>query len=100
MARVAGCREPRGNMGWVGRALVVRHVADGTRAAGQGVIIVDVALHALQRSVSACQREARRRVIKVRVRPGNRVMACLAGLREIGLHVIGGCRTLEILQVA
>ena len=100
MACVAGGRETRGGMCRVGRALVVRHVAGGAHPAGQGVISIHMALRALQRSVRAGQREARCRMVKGRICPGNRVVACLASLRKIGLHVVWIRRALEVFEVA
>ena len=38
-------------------------------------------------------------MIKVRARPGSRVVALSASLREAGLHVVGLRRSLEILEV-
>ena len=72
--------------------------ASGIRA-GQVVVVVDVALGARDGCVGAGQWEAGGRVIEIRVRPRNRVMALLAGLREAGTDVIRIRRSLEILQV-
>ena len=55
--------------------------AGGVRA-GQVVIVVDVALHALDAGVRSRQGESRGRVIKRRACPGGRAVALLASLRE------------------
>ena len=68
--------------------------------ARQVVIIVDVALCALQRSMSTGQRESGGRVVEGRAGPGSRVMALGAGLGEAGLHVVRIRSALEVLQVA
>ena len=84
------------------RALEVLQVAvHAVRVrARQVVIIVDVALCALQRSMSTGQRESGGRVVEGRAGPGSRVMALGAGLGEAGLHVVRIRSALEVLQVA
>jgi len=84
------------------RALKVFQVAADARGirAGQVVVVVDVTLGARNRGMRARQRETSRRVIEIRVRPRDRVMALLAGLREAGTDVVRIGRALEILQVA
>jgi len=64
------------------RAVVIRLVAAdaGRIRGGESVVVVDVALRALECSVRAGEREAGRRVIKSRTRPGRRVMALSACL--------------------
>lgn len=59
-----------------------------------------VALRALQRHVSAGQREAGGRVIKRGTGPAGRVVALGAGLREARLHVIRVARIIEVRLVA
>jgi len=75
--------------------------ADASRVGtGQIVIAVHVTLRALHRRVRPRQRETGRRVIKGCGCPGCGRVALLTGLREIRLHMVRLCRTLEILQVA
>ena len=68
--------------------------------ARQVVIIVDVALGALQCRMRPCEREARCGVIEGRARPRRGVMTLGAGLGEAGLHVVRIRGPLEVLQVA
>ena len=84
------------------RALIVLQVAGGASRAGQVVIIVDMTIDALPRrhSVRIIQDEPGSRVIERRSTPGDRAVALLAGLRKIGLHVVGIRRVLVVLQVA
>jgi hypothetical protein len=102
MARLAGLRESSRRVRRIIRAIEIRQVAaDASRVrAGQVVIAIHVALRALQGRVRAGQREARRRVIKGRIAPARGCVALLAGLREVGLHVIRVRRAVEIGQVA
>ena len=72
----------------------------GRVRAGQVVVVVDVALHALDAGVRSRQGESRGRVIKRRARPGGRAVALLASLREARSDVIGIRRSLEVFQVA
>lgn len=67
----------------VGGGVVVSHVAVGAGAACQLVVVVHVALTALQICVSERKREANRAVIKVRRLPRAGRVTHLAGLREI-----------------
>jgi len=66
------------------RALEILQVAAhaGRVRAGQVVVVVDVALHALDAGVRSRQGESRGRVIERRARPGGRAVALLASLRE------------------
>ena len=84
-----------------GPLVIVQMAGHATRVrAVQRVVVVDVALRALQGRMRAGQRESGSRVIEGRSIPGRRIVALRAGLREIRLHVIRLGRTLEILQVA
>ena len=69
-------------------------------AAGQAVIIVDVALSTLQRSMRTRQCEASGRVIEGRRRPIRRAMARLTRLRESSRRVWRIVSAVEIDQVA
>jgi len=60
------------------RVVVIRLVARHASRTCQVVVIVDVALNARCRRMKACQRPARRRVIKLAVGPHHRVVAVLA----------------------
>jgi len=84
------------------RSLEIFQVAtDASRVrTRQVVVVVDVALHALDAGVRSRQGESRGRVIERRARPGGRAVALLAGLREARSDVVGIRRSLEILQVA
>ena len=81
--------------------VVVSQVATDARriGAGQRVIAVYMALRTQQAGMRPSQREACRRVIKVRVCPRRGGVALLAVLREIRLHVIRLRRSLKILEV-
>ncbi len=102
VALLASLREIRLHVVRIGGALEILQMARyASRVrAGQVVIAVHVALHALQRSMRAGQGEAGGRVIKRRITPRGRGVALLASLREIRLHVIRIGGALEILQVA
>src|SRR5579863_1939878 len=86
----------------VGCALIILQVASDARRAIQAVIVVDVAIGALPRGygVRSAQREARVGVIEGRIRPVRRVVAGVAGLREVGGDVIRIRRALVVLQMA
>jgi hypothetical protein len=84
----------------IGGALEIGQVAAHTRGRRQVVVIVDVALGALQRRVRAGQREAGIVVIKGGLRPRSRVVALLTGLRESRTDVVRIRRSLKILQMA
>jgi len=86
----------------VGGALEILQVTAHARRirAGEVVVVIDVALHALHRGVRPRQREPGGGMIEDRARPGRGVMALGARLRESRSHVIGIRGALEILQVA
>ena len=102
VALCAGLREAGLDVVRLGCALEIFQVtADASRVrTGQTVVIVDMALYALDAGMRPRQRETSSRVIEGRARPRRRVVALRAGLREAGLHVVRLRRTLEILQVA
>ena len=100
MAALASLRESLLHVVRIRRALEILQVAGDARGCRQIVISINVALAARHRSVCAGQREARRRVVKARSRPGRRVVALLTSLREAAAHVVRIRRPLEILQVA
>ena len=68
-----------------GRGLETRQVTGDTGGvrAGQRVVVVDMALRALQRGVGAGQGKAGAGVVKAGSRPRCGVMALIAGLREV-----------------
>ena len=74
MALLTGLREAGTDVVGIGRSLEVFQVAvDAVRVrAAQVVIIVDVALRALERGMGAGQRETSGRVIECRARPRRR----------------------------
>ena len=84
VALLTRLRESRCHVVRIRRSLEVLQVTtDASRiGAGQVVVAIHVALRALQRRVSAGQRETGRRVIERRVIPRSSVVALLAGLRE------------------
>jgi len=102
VALLTGLREPRTHVIRIRRTLEIFHVAaDAIRIrACQVVVVVDVALGALQSGMRAGQRESGRGVIESRSRPRRGVMALRTSLREAGLYVIRIGSALEILQVA
>lgn len=100
MAGVTGRGESALSVIGVGRRLIVLQVAGRTGPGGQVVVAIHVALRALQFGVRAGQGKSRACVIEGSARPGGRVVASLAGLRKLGLHMIGIVRALIILQMA
>ncbi len=100
VALVASLRESCRNVVRIRSALVILQMALGTCAAGELVVVVDVALCAGERSVRASQRKARSRVIKGCRCPVCSAVARLAGLRESGGSVRRICGAVEIGEVA
>lgn len=100
MAGVAGGGESTLRMVRVGRELVVLHVARRASPCIQVVVAIHVALRALHFCVRAGKRESRTRMVERRSRPRSRVVASLAGLRELGLHVARVGRASIVLQMA
>jgi len=103
VARLASRREARGDMVHRrSRGVVVVLVARHAGGARQVVVVVNVAIRALTRrhSVRSRQHEAGAVVIEGRIQPGSRVVALVAGLREVRRDVIRIRRALEVLQVA
>lgn len=110
---IEGCRNPRRcavtylALLWepgtdvirVRRTLEILEMAAHTGRASQVVIVIDMALRALQPRVGASQREAGSRVIELRRYPRGCAMADFAALRESLPNVIGIIRVLVILQV-
>jgi len=84
----------------IGGCVVIRHMARGTGSTGQAVVAIHMASRAWHRGVEAGQRKAGGGVIPGGTAPRSRVMALLASLREVGLHVIGIGRALKILEMA
>ena len=84
------------------RALIVLQVASHARAAGQVVIVVDMAIGALSRrdGVGACERESCAVMVEGRVQPRAGVVALITSLRKIRAYVIWIRRALIIFQVA
>ena len=102
VAGLARRREPRRNVvHWRGRGVVVVLVARQAGRAGEVVIVVDMAVSALprRRRMRAGQGESSAVVVEGRIQPGSRVVALVAGLREVRRHVIRVRRSLEVFQV-
>lgn len=72
----------------IGGAVVIRHMAQIAGAAGQVVVVVDMALRALQVCMPVGQRETNRVVIETSRLPGRCVVAKLASSRKIRRNVI------------
>ena len=102
MALLASLREARAHVVRVGGALEILQVAaHASRVrAGQVVIVIHMALHALHAGMGARQRESSRGVIEVRTVPRGGVVTLLAGLRETRSDVVRICGRLEVFQVA
>lgn len=68
--------------------------------AGQVVVVIDMAVRAWRRHVSARQRETGCRVIEIRSCPVRGGMALLTGLRDAGLGVVRVIGFVEVRKVA
>lgn len=88
MTHLALLRHAAGHVIGIGCALVVLKVTGHARSAGDPVIVVRVALVALQAGVHAGQRKPQRRVIHRGRLPCAGVVTVLAGHRKSGGHVI------------
>ncbi len=101
VAGVTSLREIRGHVIRIRRPLVIRQMAGHAGRAVQRVVVVDVTVRTLSRryGVSARQRKSGVVVVKRRIHPVDGVMACLAGLREVGGNVIRVRSVFEISQV-
>ena len=90
VALLASLRQPCLHVIRTGRALEGRQVAGyaGRIGAGQCVVVVCVALRALQARVRPGQCEAGGVVIKRSSCPSRSVVALVAALRKIRLHVV------------
>jgi len=102
MASRAVLREVAGFVRWIIRPVIIRLVAVPARAATQGVIVVYVALRALQTGMRPGQREPGGRVIERRARPIRNRSAVAEGaiLRETGRGVRRVVGSVEISQMA
>ena len=100
MALLAGSGESRVHVIGIRGAPEVSHVAARAIGRRQIVIVVHMALRALQARVSRGQRESCDVMVKVHRRPVHGVVASGAVLGELRLHVIGVLRSGEVLQVA
>ena len=102
VALLAGLREVGLHMAGIGRALEIRHVAGHARsiAAVERVVAIHVTLRTRHGGVEPSQRKAGCGVVKAGSSPVSSVVALLAGLREVGLHVVRIVGGLEIGQVA
>lgn len=99
VAGIAGRGEASGRMIRVVRSVPVRLVAPVTRC-GQGcVVVVRVALQALQRRVRSSQRESRVVVVEGRRAPSTCRVADRAVSRKTRGHVVGISRSAEIRLV-
>ena len=102
VALLAGLREVGLHVAGVVGALEVRHVAGHASGIGAGerVVAVHVTLRALQVGMRPGQGEAGGGVIEACSSPGGCVVALLASLRKVGLHVARIIRVLEVREVA
>src|ERR1035437_5891192 len=100
MAERAVLREAGGNVGRIVSAREIRRVAGIARPRCQFVVVVHMALRALQRGVRPGEWEAGVRVIECRAGPVSRRVAERAVLLETGGNVrrVGGSR--EVRRVA
>ena len=99
MAHRAVNRESRLYVVWTGGAVVIRHVAQVAGATGQVVVVIHVALGALQVRVPIREQESRRGVIEHSRNPGGRVVTYLARSRKSRRHVVGICRAVVVGHV-
>ncbi len=99
---VASLREVCRDVVGIGGSLEILEVAAHAGAAGQVVVVVDVAVGAgtWRHGVQAGEREPGAVVIEGGVEPGAGAVTLFAGLREIRSDVIRIGGSLEILQVA
>jgi hypothetical protein len=99
VALFASLRESRGNVIWISRILVVSEVTGHANRVGAGelVVVVDVALRALQGQMRPGQRKAGRAVVEGRVCPRGRIVTLVAALREVRLDMVRVRRSLIIL---
>jgi hypothetical protein len=102
VALLASLRESSLYVAGIIRGLIILEVARDTSrvGAGQVVVPVDVALQTRRIYVETSQRPACACMVESSVAPVRGVMALLARLREVGLHVIGIGGSLEVLQMA
>jgi len=100
VACLASLRVVRRHVVGVRGSLEVLEVAADAGVHGDVVVVVDVALDALQRRVRAGQREPGGAVVELGIGPVGRVVARLAGLRVVRRHVVRIGGPLEIFQVA
>ena len=99
---LASLGEARRHVIRIRRPLEVFQVATDTGrvGAGQVVVVIHVALHALHAGVCPGQRESSGRVIEGGAGPRRGAVALLAGLREARRHVVRIRGALEVFQVA
>src|SRR5215472_13580029 len=102
MTRTAGLGEVRRDMVGSGGALVILEVTGYAGRAVQAVVVVDVAISAgaWRHGVHSGQREPGAVVVEGRIHPVRGVVTLIAGLREVGRHVVGIRRPLIVLEVA
>ena len=102
VALAARLREIRRDVVRIRCPLVVLQVTGHARVRGQVVVVIDMAVGALPRRhrVHTGQGEGGKRVIERRVRPGDRVMTLIAGLREASRNVVRIGSRLIVLQMA
>src|SRR5262252_5009774 len=102
MTLLAGLGKVRLHMVGISSVLIILGMARiaGRVRAVQVVISVHMTLRTLQGSMRAGERPPRAGMIERRPSPVGCVVALLAGLRKICLHMVGIGRVLEILQMA
>lgn len=100
MAGVTGRGEARLFVTRIRGAVVFIHVTGSAGSTRQLVLSIDVALGARQAHVGSGQGKTRTGVVEAGITPRSRAVTRLAGLREVGLYMVGSGSVLEILQMA
>jgi hypothetical protein len=95
---VAGCGKSSRLVTRIGGLVEIRHVTVGARPAGQVVILIDVALRALQAGMSAGQRKSSRGVV-IELRPLP-TQCCVTSVALGGKVTLSVARIVRFLKVS